>query len=127
MRKKIVTIAGVLLVLAALCMVEYSAVNRMTGDALLQMEDILDMVRRGELDTGLEKVRALNAYWDERARGLEILADHSDAEEVRTALVKLIAALEGEDRSMAMIYARETEKSIEHVRERQAMTLQNML
>lgn len=127
MRKKMVTIAGVLLVLAVLCMMEYSMVSRMTSEALFQVENILEMVQQGELHEGLEKAQALDMFWDERAKGLEILADHSDAEEVNGGLSRLIAALEGEDRAMAMIYARETEKNIEHVKERQALTIQNIL
>ncbi len=127
MRKKLVTIAGVLVVLAALCMVEYGAVKGMTSEGLIEMEQILKAVRLDDLEMGLEQARKLNAFWDKRARGLDMLADHSDADAVRSGLQKLIAALESGDRSMAIVYAHEVKGSIEHVRERQALSIQNVL
>ena len=127
MRKKIVTIAGVLLVLAVLCAVEQSVVNTITREALFQIQEILEMVRRGELRAGLEKAHALDVFWDGQASGLEILVDHSDAEKVNSGISRLIAALEGDDQAMAMIYVHEVKKNIEHVRERQALTIQNVL
>ncbi len=116
-----------MLVLAMLCVAEYSIVRQMTDEALSQTEEILKMVRQGELDEGLKKAQALDAFWDKHARKLEILADHSDVEEVNRGISRMIAALEGKDRPMAMIYACEVEKSARHVRERQALSIQNVL
>ena len=55
------------------------------------------------------------------------MVDHSSTDEVRYAFSRLIAALEQEDAATAMVYACELEGAIEHVCERQALTLENII
>ena len=78
------------------------------------------------MKSGLKKSRDLDRSWDEMAIWLEILVDHRATDEVRYALSRLIAALEEEDTATAMVYASELEGAIEHVYERQALTLENI-
>lgn len=127
MRKKIVTIMIVLLIVGGLCAVEQVAVMRYTDGALEMSGQILQTLRVGDLSTGLEKAHELDTTWDEWAQRLELVIDHGSSDEVRYALSRLIAALEGEDRASALIYASELEGSIEHVRERQELSAQNLL
>lgn len=121
------TIVVVLAVLLSISAMEQTVVNDMTDDALADVAVILDLLRAGDLSTALEKSRQLDVTWDERASRAELIIDHSTTDDVRFALSRLIAALEGEDRASALIYASELEGGIEHVQERQALIPQNLL
>ena len=56
-----------------------------------------------------------------------MMVDHKSTDDVRYALSRLIGALECGDRTSAMIYAGELEGGIEHVSERQELSVQNIL
>ncbi|MED9822815.1 MAG: DUF4363 family protein [Christensenellales bacterium] len=127
MSRKLTAMAVTLALLAALCLLEAHVVRRATGEAMAQTQQILADIRAGSLTQAKEKAHALDKTWDERASRLEIMVDHGSTDDVRYALSRLLAALEGEDRSAALIYACELEGSVEHVYERQAFTLENML
>lgn len=127
MRRKMVTMAVVGILLALLGTLEQLSVNRLTDDALGQTTVILENLRAGNLAQAMEKARALDSMWDERAGRLEMMIDHGSTDDVRFALSRLIAALEGDDRASALIYASELEGGIEHVRERQEVSPQNVL
>lgn len=125
MSRKIITMAVTIALLAALCVVEQVVVHRITRSALEQTRSILDDIRAGALEQAQEKAHALDQAWDEEASKLEVMVDHGSTDEVRYALSRLLAALEGRDRTSALIYAGELEGGIEHVYERQEFTLQN--
>ena len=125
MSRKIITMAVTIALLAALCVVEQAVVHRITRSALEQTRSILDDIRAGALEQAQEKAHALDQAWDEEASKLEVMVDHGSTDEVRYALSRLLAALEGRDRTSALIYAGELEGGIEHVYERQEFTLQN--
>ncbi|MDO5377843.1 MAG: DUF4363 family protein [Clostridia bacterium] len=127
MRRKIVTMAVVGVLLALLGTLEQLSVTRLTDDALEQTRGILEALRAGDLSTAMEKARALDQMWDERASKLEMMIDHGSTDDVRFALSRLIASLEGEDRASALIYASELEGGIEHVFDRQEISPQNVL
>lgn len=127
MRRKIVTMAVVGVLLALLSAVEQVSVVRLTDSALSQTAEILEALRADELPSAMEKARALDRMWDERASKLEMMIDHGSTDDVRFALSRLIASLEGEDRAAALIYASELEGGIEHVLERQELSLPNVL
>ncbi|MCI7736421.1 MAG: DUF4363 family protein [Clostridiales bacterium] len=127
MCRKLMTILAVALILTALAVVEQRLVTHLTDDALTRISALLELVREGEMETALQKARELDLHWDEHAGELEVLVDHSSTDEVRYGLSRLIAALEAEDRAAALIYASEVEGGIEHVRERQAFSVQNLL
>ena len=127
MRAKVLTVLIVLALLGALCATEQISVSRTTNDALAQARVILDLLRADELDEALTRTRALDESWDRRARLLEIFVNHKATDDVRFAFSRLIAAMEGEDRETAMVYAAELEGGIEHVYERQALTVENIL
>lgn len=127
MRKKLITMVAVLVFLALLSALEQISVFRLTDEALAATEDILNDLRAGALDQAMEKSRALDEMWDAKASKVEMLIDHGSIDDVRFALSKLIAALEGEDRASALIYACELEGGIEHVYERQELSVQNLL
>ena len=127
MCRKLMTILAVALILTALAVVEQRLVTHLTDDALTRISMLLELVREGEMETALQKARELDLHWDEHAGELEVLVDHSSTDEVRYGLSRLIAALEAEDRAAALIYASEVEGGIEHVRERQAFSVQNLL
>ena len=127
MVRKLVTILGCVALLAALAVTEQRLVSHLTDDALQKTQALTAQIRSGELNDALQKARALDQHWDEHTGGLETMVDHSSTDEVRYALSRLIAALEAEDRALALVYASELEGGVEHVRERQVLTMQNIL
>ena len=117
MKRQIITVIITLSVL----------ILRVTNIAMERTQEILADIREKNLKNGLKKSHDLDQMWDEMAVWLEIVVDHSATDDVRYALSRLIAALEEEDAATAMVYASELEGSIEHVYERQALTIENIL
>ncbi|MBR5224465.1 MAG: DUF4363 family protein [Clostridia bacterium] len=126
MRKKLLTIAAVILILAFICTAEQILVYRFAREALKETGELTSLIRTDEIKEAEQKTHALDQAWDEKAKKLEVLVDHRSTDDVRYALSKLLAALESGDRAMAMIYAGELEGGIEHVYERQALTIENI-
>ena len=126
MRVKLTVMLVALSLLIALSAAEQVAVRRVTDAALLQVNEIAERIGNGEMQEALKKTRALDEAWDEKAKLLEILVDHGSTDDVRYALSRLIAAIESGDASAAMIYAGELEGGVEHVLERQQLTLENL-
>lgn len=127
MVRKLVTILACAALLAALAITEQWLVMHLTDDAMEKTQEILSQIRAGEMGEVIEKARALDRHWDEHTGSLETMIDHSSTDDVRFALSRLIAALEAEDRALALVYASELEGGVEHVRERQVVTLENIL
>lgn len=125
MSRKIITMAVTFALLLALCVVEQLTVRRVTGEALRQTRAILADIRADAFEQAQEKTHALDQAWDEEASKLEVMVDHGSTDEVRYALSRLLAALESRDKPSALIYAGELEGGIEHVYERQELTVQN--
>ena len=126
MWRKTLTIIAVLLILAGICTVEQIIVTKMTDRALAETKTLTKLIQDGELDAAKEKTHALDKAWDDHAKRLEVLVDHRSTDDVRYALSKLVAALDGRDEAAALIYAGELEGGIEHVYERQALTVENI-
>ena len=126
MRVKLTVMLVALSLLIALSAAEQVAVRRVTDAALLQADEMAERIRNGEMQEALKKTHALDEAWDEKAKLLEILVDHGSTDDVRYALSRLIAAIESGDASAAMIYAGELEGGVEHVLERQQLTLENL-
>ena len=127
MRKKIITVAATLLLLGLLSMVEQLSVERLTSEAMEKTQEILCLLAQNEPEQGLERARAMDAWWDEEAPNAEMIINHAATDDVRFTLSRLIAALEMGDRDDAFVYARELEGNIEHVLERQELSWQNLL
>lgn len=126
MSRKIITMIVTLSFLVMLSLVEQTAVLRITNRALERTQEIFADIREENMKDGLKKTHDLDQSWDEMAVWLEILVDHRAMDDVRYALSRLIAALEEEDSAMAMVYTGELEGAIEHVYERQALTIENI-
>lgn len=127
MRKKMITVAATLLLLGLLSMVEQLSVERLTSEAMEKMQEILFLLAQNEPEQGLERARAMDAWWDEEAPNAEMIINHAATDDVRFTLSRLIAALEMGDRDDAFVYANELEGNIEHVLERQELSWQNLL
>ena len=127
MRKKIITVAATLLLLGLLSMVEQLSVERLTSQAMEKTQEILFLLAQNEPEQGLERARAMDAWWDEEAPNAEMIINHAATDDVRFTLSRLIAALEMGDRDDAFVYAYELEGNIEHVLERQELSWQNLL
>lgn len=127
MRKKMITVAATLLLLGLLSMVEQLSVERLTSEAMEKTQEILFLLAQNEPEQGLERARAMDAWWDEEAPNAEMIINHAATDDVRFTLSRLIAALEMGDRDDAFVYARELEGNIEHVLERQELSWQNLL
>lgn len=127
MRKKIITVAATLLLLGLLSMVEQLSVERLTSEAMEKTQEILFLLAQNEPEQGLERTRAMDAWWDEEAPNAEMIINHAATDDVRFTLSRLIAALEMGDRDDAFVYANELEGNIEHVLERQELSWQNLL
>lgn len=126
MQRKLIAMAVTVLLLGALCVLEQIVVHRVTGEAMEMTKEIFADIRAQQFEPAQEKAHALDEAWDRKARNLEVMVDHGSTDEVRYALSKLIAALEGGDGTSALIYASELEGGIEHVYERQEFSLQNI-
>lgn len=127
MRKKMITVAATLLLLGLLSMVEQLSVERLTSEAMEKTQEILFLLAQNEPEQGLERARAMDAWWDEEAPNAEMIINHAETDDVRFTLSRLVAALEMGDRDDAFVYARELEGNIEHVLERQELSWQNLL
>ena len=127
MRKKMITMAATLLLLGLLSMVEQLSVERLTSEAMEKTQEILFLLAQNEPEQGLERARAMDAWWDEEAPNAEMIINHAATDDVRFTLSRLVAALEMGDRDDAFVYARELEGNIEHVLERQELSWQNLL
>lgn len=127
MRKKIITVAATLLLLGLLSMVEQLSVERLTSEAMEKTQEILFLLAQNEPEQGLERARAMDAWWDEEAPNAEMIINHAATDDVRFTLSRLVAALEMGDRDDAFVYAYELEGNIEHVLERQELSWQNLL
>ena len=127
MRKKIITVAATLLLLGLLSLVEQLSVERLTSEAMEKTQEILFLLAQNEPEQGLERARAMDAWWDEEAPNAEMIINHAATDDVRFTLSRLVAALEMGDRDDAFVYARELEGDIEHVLERQELSWQNLL
>ncbi|MBS5878515.1 MAG: DUF4363 family protein [Clostridium sp.] len=127
MRKKMITVAATLLLLGLLSMVEQLSVERLTSEAMEKTQEILFLLAQNEPEQGLERARAMDAWWDEEAPNAEMIINHAATDDVRFTLSRLIAALEMGDRDDAFVYANELEGNIEHVLERQELSWQNLL
>ncbi len=127
MRKKMITVAATLLLLGLLSMVEQFSVERLTSEAMEKTQEILFLLAQNEPEQGLERARAMDAWWDEEAPNAEMIINHVATDDVRFTLSRLIAALEMGDRDDAFVYANELEGNIEHVLERQELSWQNLL
>lgn len=127
MRKKMITVAATLLLLGLLSMVEQFSVERLTSEAMEKTQEILFLLAQNEPEQGLERARAMDAWWDEEAPNAEMIINHVATDDVRFTLSRLIAALEMGDRNDAFVYANELEGNIEHVLERQELSWQNLL
>lgn len=127
MSRKIITMVVVGLLLAALSAAEQILVMKITDGALEQTREIMREIRAGNLNAAQEKAHALDETWDRQASVLETMVDHGATDDVRYALSKMLGAMESGDRAAALIYAGELEGGVEHVLERQEVTVQNIL
>lgn len=127
MRRKLIIVFATLLVLTVLSAAEQILVRRMTDEALRQTREILSYIREERFADALQLSRDMDLDWDRNAKVLETMVDHGSTDDVRYAFSRLIAALEEHDSATAMVYAGELEGAIEHVFERQAVTLENIL
>lgn len=127
MRRKLIIVFATLLVLTVLSAAEQILVRRMTDEALRQTREILAYIREERFADALQLSRDMDLDWDRNAKVLETMVDHGSTDDVRYAFSRLIAALEEHDSATAMVYAGELEGAIEHVFERQAVTLENIL
>ena len=115
MSRKIIIMACTLAILLVLSLLEQTIVLRITSTALANTQEVIEGIRAGDVS------------WDKQAVWLEMMVDHRSTDEVRYAFSRLIAALEQEDSVTAMVYACELEGAIEHVYERQALTVENVI
>lgn len=127
MSRKIIIMVVTLTVLLLLSLLEQVMVARITERVLTRTQEVIESIRLGELDAAKKKSQEMDISWDEQARWLEMIVDHSSTDEVRYAFSRLLAALEENDPATAMVYACELEGAVEHVYERQALTVENII
>lgn len=127
MSRKIIIIACTLAFLLVLSLLEQTIVLRITNTALKDTREVIEIIREGELKAAMKKSQEMDVSWDEQAVWLEMMVDHRSTDEVRYAFSRLLAALEQEDSATAMVYACELEGAIEHVFERQELTIENII
>lgn len=126
MSRKIIIMAATLAILLMLSLLEQTIVLRITNNALENAQMVIEDIRTEDMDKAIKKAQEMDVSWDEQAKWLELMVDHSSTDEVRYAFSRLIAALEQKDSATAMVYACELEGALEHVYERQALTIENI-
>lgn len=126
MSRKIIIMAATLSILLLISLLEQTIVLRITSRAYENAQTVIEHIRAEELDKAMKKAQEMDVSWDEQAKWLELMVDHSSTDEVRYAFSRLIAALEQEDAATAMVYACELEGALEHVYERQELTIENI-
>lgn len=127
MSRKIITMAVTIAILLVLSLLEQTIVLRITDSALENARMVIEHIRAGELAQAKKKSQEMDVSWDEQAKWMEMMVNHSSTDEVRYAFSRLIAALDQEDSATAMVYACELEGAIEHVYERQVLTVENII
>jgi len=127
MSRKIIIMMVTLTILLLLSLLEQVMVARITERVMANTQEVIESIRMGELETAMKKSQEMDVSWDEQAKWLEMIVDHSSTDEVRYAFSRLIAALEEEDSATAMVYACELEGAVEHVYERQSLTIENII
>lgn len=127
MSRKILIMAATLAILLMLSLLEQTIVLRITNRALENAQTVMAHIREDEMEEAIKKAQEMDVSWDEQAKWLELMVDHSSTDEVRYAFSRLIAALEQKDPATAMVYACELEGALEHVYERQELTIENIL
>lgn len=127
MRRKLIIMLASAVFLTVLSAAEQFCVRRVTAEVLTQTQVLLSCIREERFEDALKLSLDMDQAWDRNAKLLETMVDHGSTDEVRYAFSRLIAALEEQDSATAMVYAGELEGSIEHVFERQAVTLENIL
>ena len=127
MSRKIIIMAATLSILLLISLLEQTIVLRITSRAYENAQTVIEHIRAEELDKAMKKAQEMDVSWDEQAKWLEMMVDHNSTDEVRYAFSRLIAALEQEDAATAMVYACELEGALEHVYERQELTIENIL
>lgn len=126
MSRKIIIMAATLAILLMLSLLEQTIVLRITNNALENAQMVIEDIRTEDMDKAIKKAQEMDVSWDKQAKWLELMVDHSSTDEVRYAFSRLIAALEQNDSATAMVYACELEGALEHVYERQALTIENI-
>lgn len=126
MSRKIIIMAATLSILLLLSLLEQTIVLRITNNALDNARKVIECIRTEEMDEAIKKAQEMDVSWDEQAKWLELVVNHSSTDEVRYAFSRLIAALEQKDSDTAMVYACELEGALEHVCERQTLTVENI-
>ena len=126
MSRKIIIMTAALAILLLLSLLEQTIVLRITNNALDNAQKVIECIRTEEMDEAIKKAQEMDVSWDEQAKWLELVVNHSSTDEVRYAFSRLIAALEQKDSDTAMVYACELEGALEHVCERQTLTVENI-
>ena len=126
MSRKIIIMTAALAILLLLSLLEQTIVLRITDRALENARTVMAHIRADELEKAMKKSQEMDVSWDEQAKWLELVVNHSSTDEVRYAFSRLIAALEQKDSDTAMVYACELEGALEHVCERQTLTVENI-
>ena len=126
MSRKIIIMTAALAILLLLSLLEQTIVLRITDRALENARMVMAHIRADELEKAMKKSQEMDVSWDEQAKWLELVVNHNSTDEVRYAFSRLIAALEQEDSATAMVYACELEGALEHVYERQMLTVENI-
>ncbi|MBR5301885.1 MAG: DUF4363 family protein [Clostridia bacterium] len=127
MSRKIIIMAATLAILLLVSLVEQATVLRITDAALENAQAVIAHIREEELEEAKKKAQEMDVSWDEQAKWLELMVNHSSTDEVRYAFSRLIAALEQDDAVTAMVYACELEGALEHVCERQTLAIENVI
>ena len=127
MSRKMVIMWSVLAILLLISITEQIAVRQITDSTLFETRLIMTCIRQNAFEEAWQKTEELDRTWDRQAKMLEVLVDHGSTDEVRYAFSRLMAALEEKDSATSMIYVSELEGAIEHVFERQELTIENIL
>ena len=127
MSRKIIIMAATLAILLLVSLVEQATVLRITDAALENAQAVIAHIREEELEEAKKKAQEMDVSWDEQAKWLELMVNHSSTDEVRYAFSRLIAALDQDDAVTAMVYACELEGALEHVCERQTLAIENVI
>ena len=126
MKRLTITVAAVLAACLAVCAASMLAVNAVLDEAHEMATEIFVTMEEGDVTGAREGLIALATLWDERSGLLELLCEHDDLHEVKERIIEAeicVAYTDMEDfyGSVALIG-----EGIEHIREKEALTLANL-
>lgn len=119
MKKLIISFVLVLILLFGSCMYNYS-ISKATNELYTLTLQIKENPTK-------EKVNQLEEVWKKNSTIFEIGTDHSELDKIRISIADLNSAFEKQDYTLLNMYAEELKEMFSHIKQRDKLSLGNIL